>query len=152
MTGSGGMPRIREIQEVVSRHNGVRIADLKAACRRRAFSWPRQIAEYLCREMTPHSFPAIAREFGDRDHTSIIFACRKVARLRAESDELNETLARYRADIMLLVAEREEAEAPYRIEPAPEPENIKTLLNRIKRERAKAREVAEANEALMCAT
>jgi chromosomal replication initiator protein len=44
----------------------------------------RQIAMYLCRELTDLSLPKIGAEFGKRDHTTVIHACRKVRTLMAE--------------------------------------------------------------------
>ena len=53
--------------------------DLEGRSKFRAHVYPRHIAMYLCRQMTDKSFPQIARAFGDRDHTTVIYACRKIA-------------------------------------------------------------------------
>lgn len=110
-------PKMAEVKAVVAKHNGVTVADLESECRKRNFAWPRQIAEYLCREMTARSYPEIGRTFGDRDHTSIIFAFRKVKRLRDVSPELEATLEVYRRDIREAAAQRAVVEDTVRIRP-----------------------------------
>lgn len=69
---------IREIQVATCKHFKVSILDLLSGRRTRAISVPRQIAMYLCREMTPHSFAEIGRRFGGRDHTTVIHASQKM--------------------------------------------------------------------------
>jgi chromosomal replication initiator protein len=65
----------------------VRIADLKSRRRSKTLVQPRQIAMYLCRELTDSSFPEIGRQFGGKDHTTIIHGCRQIAKaLEADSD------------------------------------------------------------------
>lgn len=57
---------------------------LESSCRHRTFARPRQIAMYLSRKLTGQSYPQIGRAFGGRDHTTVLFACRKLARLLPE--------------------------------------------------------------------
>lgn len=54
-------------------------ADLEGPSKRKEHVYPRHIAMYLSRSMTDKSFPQIARAFGDRDHTTVVYACQKVA-------------------------------------------------------------------------
>jgi len=74
--------------------------DLESSSRKKEISQARHIAIYLAREMTDHSFPAIAREFGNRDHTTIMHSYMKVKTqleemplLQSEIRELRESLA-----------------------------------------------------------
>lgn len=136
-------PKMAEIKAVVARHNGLTVADLESACRKRTMAWPRQIAAYLCREMTQCSYTEIGRAFGDRDHTTILFSFRKIARLRADSAELEATLEAYRIDIRSVAEARIAAEDAVRIVPAyiPDKEFVR-LTSQIRRERA--REMAGA--------
>lgn len=53
--------------------------DLKSKKRNRPIAYPRQIAMYLCRELTDLSLPKIGEYFGGRDHTTVIHACDKIA-------------------------------------------------------------------------
>jgi chromosomal replication initiator protein len=69
---------IEKIQLVVCRFFDINLHDLTGANRSRKFTFPRQIASYLAREMTDFSFPEIARKFGGRDHTSILHSHRKI--------------------------------------------------------------------------
>lgn len=67
------------IQQIVAEFYNLRIDELKAKKRTRTISYPRQIAMYLCRELTTHSLPKIGEEFGGRDHTTVIHAHDKIA-------------------------------------------------------------------------
>lgn len=73
------------IKEVVSKHLGIKMEDFNSKKRTRTISYPRQIAMYLCRELTELSLPKIGEEFGGRDHTTVIHAYEKIA-LEIESD------------------------------------------------------------------
>jgi chromosomal replication initiator protein len=53
---------------------------LLSRCRVASIAWARQAAMYLSRELTDSSLPAIGQRFGDRDHTTVLHACRRVAR------------------------------------------------------------------------
>ena len=63
------------------------MSDMSSTRRLRAIARPRQIAMYLSKKMTPASLPHIGREFGGRDHTTVMHAIRKVEDL-IKRDEL----------------------------------------------------------------
>jgi chromosomal replication initiator protein len=67
------------IKDIVSRFYNIRIEEFKSKKRNREISYPRQIAMYLCRELTDMSLPKIGDEFGGRDHTTVIHACEKIS-------------------------------------------------------------------------
>lgn len=73
--------KIEDIQRVVSKHYNVTKADLLSARRTRTIVRPRQIAMYLAKVMTPRSLPEIGRRFGNRDHTTVLHAVRKIEEL-----------------------------------------------------------------------
>ena len=75
---------IDEIQKRVAEHYNIRFADMHSARRARAVARPRQVAMYLCKQLTPRSLPEIGRKFGGRDHTTVMHAVRKIEELRAE--------------------------------------------------------------------
>jgi len=77
--------KIEDIQRVVSKHYNVTKADLLSARRTRTIVRPRQIAMYLAKVMTPRSLPEIGRRFGNRDHTTVLHAVRKIEEM-ARSD------------------------------------------------------------------
>lgn len=58
--------------------------DLYGPSRAQQIATARQIAMYLCRELTPLSLPKIGELFGGRDHTTVMYACKKIARLMSE--------------------------------------------------------------------
>ncbi|MCY4405667.1 MAG: hypothetical protein OXC15_04825 [Rhodospirillaceae bacterium] len=86
-TRPAGDPAIATIQRRVAARYNVRSIDLRSARRARDIAWPRHVAIHLSRELTAHSLPAIGRMFGDRDHTSIAYACRRVAARMARDPE-----------------------------------------------------------------
>ncbi len=65
-------------------------AELIGRSRRRPLVTARQVAMYVSRELTDHSYPIIAREFGDRDHTTVMYACDKIAALMKERSQIFE--------------------------------------------------------------
>jgi hypothetical protein len=91
-----GGPPIRKIQDVVCRHYGVSRDDMLSARRTADLIEPRHVAIYLARRLTPHALPKLGRSFGNRDHTTILHAFRKIG-ARIEKDksmrEVVETLA-----------------------------------------------------------
>jgi chromosomal replication initiator protein len=74
---------IDEIQKRVAEHYNIRLADMHSARRARAVARPRQVAMWLCKQLTPRSLPEIGRKFGGRDHTTVMHAVRKIEELRA---------------------------------------------------------------------
>jgi len=75
---------IARIQEAVSQRFGVTLDELVSPRRSQAVAYPRQVAMYLSRELTDSSLPTIGREFGGRDHTTVIHAKDKITRLIRE--------------------------------------------------------------------
>ena len=57
-----------------------------------AVARPRQVAMYLAKQLTPRSLPEIGRNFGGRDHTTVIHAVRKIEELCAEDSQIAEDL------------------------------------------------------------
>jgi hypothetical protein len=62
----------------------VRRDELVGPCRKRQYAWPRQVAMYLARELTSASYPALGRMYGGRDHSTVLFAHRKIKRLLSD--------------------------------------------------------------------
>ncbi len=73
------------IQKQVAEYFKIRISDMVSKTRSRTIARPRQIAMCLAKELTSHSLPEIGNAFGGRDHTTVLYATRKIAALR-ESD------------------------------------------------------------------
>lgn len=83
---------IRYIQECCAEYFNLKVEEFKAKKRTRNVAWPRQIAMFLCREMTDSSLPKIGDEFGGRDHTTVLHACEKVSSLLETDTELIKTI------------------------------------------------------------
>ena len=87
---------IEEIQKKVSQHFNVKMSDMSSARRSRTIARPRQIAMYLSKNLTARSLPEIGRRFGNRDHTTVIHAVKKVEELRNKDNSFDE-------DVQLLI-------------------------------------------------
>jgi chromosomal replication initiator protein len=81
---------IDEIQKRVAEHYNIKFSDMHSERRARAVARPRQVAMYLCKQLTPRSLPEIGRKFGGRDHTTVMHAVRKIEELRAADRALAE--------------------------------------------------------------
>jgi chromosomal replication initiator protein len=80
---------IEMIQRVVSDHYGLRPSDLKSKNNSRNIAVPRQVAMYLCKQLTDHSLPEIGREFGNKHHTTVLHSCEKITRLYASQGDFH---------------------------------------------------------------
>jgi chromosomal replication initiator protein len=83
---------IDNIQKTVADYYKIKVADFFSKKRTRAIARPRQLAMWLCREVTSHSFPEIGDAFGGRDHTTVIHAVKTIDSLRLKENELNHDL------------------------------------------------------------
>ncbi len=86
--GGDGEVRMDLIQEAVARHYSITLDELVGEKRTKRVVMPRQVAMYLCRELTDSSLPAIGRAFGGRDHTTVLYAVQKVTKQMAEGGDL----------------------------------------------------------------
>ena len=89
-----------DIQEVVCTQFHVKMTELKSRRRSKTLVHPRQIAMYLCRELTDASYPEIGRQFGGKDHTTIIHACRQIAKARETDTALHATIETLKEKIL----------------------------------------------------
>lgn len=87
------------IQEKVAEVYSLKVDDLKAKKRTRSVAYPRQIAMYLCRELTDMSLPKIGEIFGGRDHTTVIHAHEKISEEIKKNNELSLTVERIKKNL-----------------------------------------------------
>ncbi len=80
---------IENIQKTVADFYKIKVADMFSKKRTRNLARPRQIAMALAKELTPLSLPEIGDAFGGRDHTTVLHACRKVAELREQEQDIS---------------------------------------------------------------
>ncbi len=83
---------VEEIQRHVSEHFNIRLSDMIGPKRVRNFARPRQVAMYLCKQMTSRSLPEIGRRFGGRDHTTVMHGVRRIEELRNQDAQMAEDL------------------------------------------------------------
>lgn len=89
-----------DIQEAVCAQFHVKMTELKSRRRSKTLVHPRQIAMFLCRELTDASYPEIGRQFGGKDHTTIIHACRQVAKAKETDTALQTTIEALKEQIL----------------------------------------------------
>ncbi|MDA1309323.1 MAG: chromosomal replication initiator protein DnaA [Proteobacteria bacterium] len=81
---------VEDIQRQVATHFQIRLADMHSARRSRAVARPRQVAMYLAKQLTQHSLPDIGRQFGGRDHTTVLHAVKRIDELRSVDTHFND--------------------------------------------------------------
>jgi chromosomal replication initiator protein len=79
---------VEDIQRVVCHHFKLRSTDLLSKDRHKSIAFARHVAMYLCKQRLKCSFPELGRAFGNRDHTTVISAVRKVEALRSTDPEV----------------------------------------------------------------
>jgi len=84
------MVTMDNIQRTVAEYYKIRTSDLLSSKRSRMIARPRQVAMTLAKVLTNHSLPEIGAAFGGRDHTTVLYATRKIAELRDSDDRLAE--------------------------------------------------------------
>ena len=81
---------IEEIQRKVSEYYNIRLSDILGPKRLRSFARPRQVAMYLCKQLTSRSLPEIGRRFGGRDHTTVMHGVRRIEELKVSDGQIAE--------------------------------------------------------------
>ncbi len=81
-----------EILKAVASHYGLRVSDLKAKSNAKVVAFPRQIAMYLCRNLTRLSFPEIGRLFNDKHHSTVMHSVEKIQRLYEDDVDFHKTI------------------------------------------------------------
>ena len=81
------------IQQIVASYFQIPVDDLHSKKRSRSIAFPRQVAMYLCRELTESSLPAIGQFFGGRDHTTVLHAYDKIQKEKETDEKLGKTIA-----------------------------------------------------------
>jgi chromosomal replication initiator protein len=83
---------IEAIQKAVSEQFGLRVPEIKAKNNSRQIVFPRQIAMYLCKQLTEASLPEIGRQFGGKHHTTVLHSIEKIDQQRKQEKDLNRML------------------------------------------------------------
>jgi chromosomal replication initiator protein len=80
---------VEGIQKTVAEYFKIRVSDMHSKKRSRNVARPRQVAMALAKDLTQMSLPEIGEAFGNRDHTTVLHACRTIASLRKQDTGLN---------------------------------------------------------------
>src|SRR5690349_7732133 len=80
---------VEGIQKTVAEYFKIKISDMHSKKRSRNVARPRQVAMALAKDLTQMSLPEIGEAFGNRDHTTVLHACRTIASLRTRDSSLN---------------------------------------------------------------
>ena len=81
-----------EIIKFVARHYGLKVSEIKSRNNAKQVAFPRQVAMYLCKQLTPMSFPEIGRQFNDKHHSTVMYSVEKIDQLRTSDPDLDRTL------------------------------------------------------------
>jgi len=80
------------IKKGVCKHFNIKISDMESANRTKNLAYPRQIAMYICKDLTDLSLPKIGSLFGGRDHTTVLHACSKISTEIKTNDSLKDVI------------------------------------------------------------
>ena len=90
---------VEEIQRKVSDYYNIRLSDIIGPKRLRSYARPRQVAMYLCKQLTSRSLPEIGRRFGGRDHTTIMHGVRRIEELKSTDGQIAEDVEMLRRSL-----------------------------------------------------
>lgn len=88
---------VEDIQKKVASYFNINIREMSSSKRSRTIAFPRQIAMYATKELTTLSLPEIGGYFGGKDHTTVLYAVRKIDAKRKESEDFDEEMGRIMA-------------------------------------------------------
>ena len=96
---NGTSPTPEKIKTIVSRYFKIKVSDMESSKRTSNIAFPRQIAMYLCRELTDYSLPKIGNLFGGRHYTTVMHACDKIQDEIKSNESVKETIENLKKDI-----------------------------------------------------
>ena len=103
--------KIEDILRIVSRHFAVSKQDILSQRRHRSVVRPRQIGMYLAKHLTSRSLPEIGRRFGDRDHTTVLHAIRKIDKEVGENPRLKDEIEELKRQLQPLASDARTSES-----------------------------------------
>ena len=86
---------IESIQKHVSDYYQLKVGDLKSRNNSKSVAMPRQVAMYLCKNLTHASLPEIGRSFGGKHHSTVIHSIKKVEELRKKDGDFNSLISNF---------------------------------------------------------
>ena len=97
--GMGDNNDITRIQRIVAEYFQISVEDIKSKKRAANITFPRQIAMYLCKNVTDESFPKIGMEFGGKDHSTVMHSVEKIEKEIKNNEELKKIIDKLKGDI-----------------------------------------------------
>ena len=90
---------VEEIQRKVSEYYNILMSDIIGPKRLRSYARPRQVAMYLCKQLTSRSLPEIGRRFGGRDHTTVMHGVKRIEELKTTDGQIAEDVEMLRRSL-----------------------------------------------------
>jgi chromosomal replication initiator protein len=81
-----------EILKVVAAHYGIKVSELKSKSNARPIAYPRQVAMYMCKELTDLSYPEIGKIFNNKHHSTVMYSVEKIDQMKDDNSDLARTL------------------------------------------------------------
>jgi chromosomal replication initiator protein len=81
-----------EIIKHVARHYGLKVNEIKSRNNSKQIAFPRQVAMYLCKQLTELSYPEIGKQFNDKHHSTVMYSVEKIDSLRGDDPDLDRTI------------------------------------------------------------
>ena len=96
---SGTSATPEKIKTIVSRYFNIKVSDMESSKRTNSIAFPRQVAMFLCRDMTDYSLPKIGNLFGGRHYTTVMHACEKIQAEIHNNDSVKEVIENLKKEI-----------------------------------------------------
>ena len=81
-----------EILKAVAAHYGIKVSDLKSKSNARPIAYPRQVAMYICKELTDLSYPEIGKLFNNKHHSTVMYSVEKIDQLIQDDQQVARTV------------------------------------------------------------
>ncbi|MFZ2489887.1 MAG: chromosomal replication initiator protein DnaA [Thermoanaerobaculia bacterium] len=81
-----------EILRIVSAHYGMKVTDIKSKSNAKTIAFPRQVAMYLCKELTDLSYPEIGKLFNNKHHSTVMYSVQRIGELMEQDPQLSNTV------------------------------------------------------------
>ena len=81
-----------DIMKVVAAHYGIKVSDLKSKSNSRPIAYPRQVAMYICKDLTDLSYPEIGKLFNNKHHSTVMYSVEKIDQLIQDDQQVARTV------------------------------------------------------------
>ncbi|MCP3958575.1 MAG: chromosomal replication initiator protein DnaA [bacterium] len=81
-----------EIIKFIARHYGLKVSEIKSRNNSKHIAFPRQVAMYICKQLTNLSYPDIGKQFNDKHHSTVMHSVKKISQLRTTEADIDRTI------------------------------------------------------------